>query len=174
MPNMPNNFTPMILAIEDAFVSGSGTSPWVLTANSMSLGWFYENRTQEGLAQDTLVKPQIKIKINSFEDANAWLQPNMHTMYNVEIGIDMAYHLDSKLLRAKRREIETRVANDAIKIQRTMNYQQNLLSGSGGYTGLVSGMLKFDRYTNPKFDYTNSVATATCIFTGKIVLSASL
>lgn len=173
MTNLPNSFTPLINAVENHLISGSGVYPYTVSSSYYSLNWFYENRSQEGLSQDTLTKPQLKVKINSFQDANAWFKPNTKTMYDVEIGIDMAYHLDSKVLKNKRSQLETLVPNDAILIQRCLCNPSTMLTSSLGPTGLCSGRLKFDRYTNVKYDYQNSVATAQVIFTGKVVLTNS-
>lgn len=171
---LPINFYPLINAIELTILSGSGVnSTYTIPTGSYSMDWWYENRAQEGLAQDTLTRPQIRVKINSFKDSNAWLKPNTKTMYDVNIGVEVAYHLDSKILRNKRTEIETKVANDSVIVQNALAYPQNLLTSSLGPTGLVSGRLTFDGYINPKFDYSNSVATAQINFTGKVALSNS-
>lgn len=167
----PTTFKPLIDTIEYALLSGS-SAIYPISSSYYGSSYFYEARTQEGLSQDTLVKPQIRAAIRSFEDAKAWLQPNTQTMYDVEIGVELAYHLDSKVLKSKRTEIETKVASDAVAIQKTLTYPGNLLTSSldGSNTGLVSGRLQFVRYTNPKADYINSVYTALVLFNGKVCL----
>jgi hypothetical protein len=175
MTTLPNTFNPLITRIEEMFLSGSGTSPYTISTVSYSLDNYYEDKTQEGLAQATLYRPEIKVKILSFDNANAWLQPNTKTMYDIDIGIDIAVHLDSRLLKTQRSTIETQVSNEALKIQKALTYPQNLVSTSAGdLTGLSSGRLQFEGFRNPKFDYKNSVATATVLFSGKIALSNSL
>lgn len=175
MTALSNNFTPLITAIEETIVSGSGTSPYVITTGSYSLEGYYEDRTSQGLAQDVLYKPQLRIKIESFDDAKAWLQPNTKTMYDVDLSVNIAYHLDSKVWKTQRTYLETQLVNEAMKIQKALSYPQNLVSTSAGsLTGLASGRLKFEGYRNPKYDYTNGVATATVLFSCKCALSNSL
>lgn len=168
---LPTSFSPLINSIETALLSGSLIYPITSSVSTTgSLNNFYENRSQEGLAQDTLVRPQLRIKINNFKDANAWFKPNKKVMFDTNIGIDLAWHLDSKLLRTKRSEIETMVPNAAVKIQNSLCYPNNLLSSSLGWTGLASGRLNFEGYTNVKYDYVNSVATAQILFSGKVAM----
>ena len=171
---LPNNFNNLVYAIETHLVSGSGLYPNIIPTGSYSLNWYYENRDASGLSQDSLAKDQLRVKINSFSDANAWLQPNTKMLYDVEIAVDIATHLDSKILKNRRSDIETGLANKSLGIQRTLTDPFTMLTGSSGNeTGLVSGRLQFIRYQNPKFDYVNSVATATCLFSGKVALSRS-
>lgn len=168
---LPTSFSPMINAIETALLSGSLIYPIPTTVSTTgSLDTYYENRAQEGLSQDTLTRPKLRVKITDFKDSNAWFKPNQKVMFDTNVAIELAWHLDSKILRSKRSEIETNLPNAAVRIQNSLCYPNNLISSSMGWTGLASGRLNFERYTNVKYDYTNSVATAQILFSGKVAM----
>ncbi len=171
---IPNNFSPMILAIEEVLLSGSGVYPYTIPTGSYSNDWYYEDRAVEGLSLDTLTKPGIRVKIEEVKDSQAWLKPNTKTMYDVQINIQLAYHLNSQFLKNKRSEVETSVVNNSIILQRALTFPNNLLTNSlSQSTGLASGRLNFERYGNVRYDYQNSLATAEVSFTAKVVLSNS-
>lgn len=169
---LPTNFYPLMDAIETAFVSGSGLVPYTIATGSFSLNNYYPGRSTLDLAQDTLTRPQASVQLLSFKDANAWLKPNDKTMYDVEIAVRLAYHLDSRVLKDKRFIIEHNIANNAVYIAKCLQQLNNLTASFNyGYTGLCSGRLTFDRYTNIAMDYLNSIATADVLFTGKVILN---
>lgn len=169
---LPIDLFPLRQAMEEMLLSGSGISPYVVPTGSFSLDTYYENRLAEQLSFDSLTKPNINITFTNIQTIPAWFQPNAATMYSIEAKLDLAYHLDSRFLRTKRSYVETDVYNKSIVIGKAFRFPNNLLTTiSGSATGLISG--RFDDYkiSSIRNDYENSVALASIIFSGKVVLS---
>ena len=170
MPN-PSNFNNAIKAIEEVLISGKGTSPYVIPANTFDISWAYETRTEEGLSHDTLIQPQIRCKVSEITDHNAWLKTNTQIIYKVTFEIEVAYKLEASILQELRKEIETTVANSAPLIQKALTHPTNLTTTlANEETGIVSGRLKFLSFNNVRYQYTTGVALATFRFEGLICL----
>ena len=168
---------PLITRIGEIMISGSGTSPYTITAGTFGLDWWYEGVDDvKRLAPHVLATPQAKITLTKMVDGKAWPRPSNQAMYNVEFEVALAYYTDSKILRNQKDKLASTIGNDIHKISKALQHPNNLrATNAGALTGLAGGLLE-QQDENPEFEWNPeaSVVTGKLVFTGFLVLSSSV
>lgn len=172
---LPIGYSPLMSAVNAIILDGSGSiSDKTIPAGTFSTDYWFEDRTYDGLSQDTLTKPSIRVKLDSFDSKDGPMQPTSVRKKNVNITVQLAWHLDSGILKQKRFEIEWIIPTTANKLENALSTPGALrYDPSGSNTGLSSGMLQLEKYTNVKYNYSLQVATADIVFSGIMFVSNS-
>ena len=161
--------------VGEIILSGSGTSPYTITAGSFTMDWWYQDREPPTLATHLLTKPQVRLELIRMTDAKAWPRPSNQTMYNIEFNVNLAYYTEAKLLRTAQAELAKTIGNDIHIISKALQHPNNLrATDAGALTGLGGGLLEMqDEDVNFEFDSEASVVVGELNFTGFLVLSSS-
>lgn len=161
--------------IGEILISGSGTSPYTIPANTFSLEWWWDEREQETMTPHAITKPQINVQLSRMTDTRAWPKPSNQAMYSLEFELNMLYFTDSKLLRNVRGNLSKQIGNDIHLISKALQHPNNLrLTDAGAETGLAGGLLQMsDEPVAFEFDPDSSTVTGQLVFTGWLVLSSS-
>lgn len=179
----PSNFTPLITRLNELFISGSGTNPtndpsvlgtYSIDSGSFDLSFFYDQRQNDGLAIQSLWKPQLNFKIQSIRPTSAWSQNYFEKMYDFTLQIDIGYFTDSKLMKSKRDLILQTITNDVVKIVKTLTFPGNLEQTIDGFeTGLCGGCFFENSFNISEFvfDEENSLLKSSLTADAKIVLT---
>lgn len=166
------SFLPLVNRIEELILSGAGNSRTIPTG-SFGLDYYYANKSPDLLATDALERPQLRVGIESFREARQSVNEyHDFVIYDVEITIDAAYHLDASELRNNRTTVETRAANDSHMLRKAICMPGNLdQTAAGTPTGAVSGRIEFVSYRITRIDYTKGLLQARTSFMGPVVLT---
>lgn len=168
----PTSFVPMRDALDAVLLNGAGVSPYIIPAGTFDERWFYENRTLVGLSMDTLVKPGIRVKFDYMDAKNGPLQPSSMYKYNVSLLIQFAFKLESKILVARRTEVEMQILDYSRLVMKALQFPQNLrYDPDNNPTGLASGRFTYEKTSAIKYDYELGVATKDMTFSGIVWLS---